>query len=268
MDTRQCLEILGLECVTSPKQLKDAYRKMVKLWHPDRFHGNSGLAQQADVKIREINRAYNHLLTYFDPNRSKFLKTACHPSDTESAFDQNGPRPASSQRERSRPFPGTKSAGPKNSAQFDHIKIYAAPKKSFIGRLALCAVFCFFSAVTCLVVYLILNMDKITTGTRAIASGVLEKVEVDLEHELAAKIKKIGGAKINLPPDPADGKNSPEEFPLTDNKEYYEIHLDGGTIIMTQEWWNEGDMVMFRQYGGAMGIEKGRVKKIVAQNRP
>jgi DnaJ domain len=265
MDTRQCLEILELECVTSPKQLKDAYRKMVKLWHPDRFHDNSGLAQQAEVKIREINRAYKHLLTYFDPNLSKFLKTACHSSDKESAFDQNGCRSASSQRQRSSSFSGTNNAGHKNSAQFDHIKIYAAPKKSVIGRLALCAVFCFFTAVTCLVVYLIFNFDKITSGTRGIASGVLEKVEVDLEHELAAKIKKIGGAQINLPPDPADEKNSGEEFPLSNNKEYYEIHLDGGTIIMTQEWWNEGDMVMFRQYGGAMGIEKGRVKKIVAQ---
>jgi hypothetical protein len=89
-------------------------------------------------------------------------------------------------------------------------------------------------------------------------------VKVDLEQELATKINKIGGAPINLPPDPADGKNSDEEFPLINNKEYHEIHLNGGTIIMTQQWWNEGDMVMFRQHGGAMGIEKSRVKKIVA----
>lgn len=264
MDTRQCLEILELECVTSTKQLKDAYRKMVKAWHPDRFHGDSSLAQQAEVKLKAINQAYQHLLAYFDPKFSKSLKITCPSEKNGSAFNGSRRRPADSQRERSRPSSGANTGGYKNSVQFNHIKVYAAPKKSFLGRLALLAVFCFFIAVTCVVVYLILNVDKITAGTRSAASGVLQKLDHDLQQELAAKIKKIGNAQINLPPDPADGKNSGEELPAADNKEYYEIHLTGGTIIMTQEWWNEGDMVMFRQHGGAMGVEKERVEKIVA----
>ena len=53
---------------------------------------------------------------------------------------------------------------------------------------------------------------------------------------------------------------------LKHNKEFYEIHLSGGTVIVTRGWWYEGDMVMFKQHGGSMGVEKNRVEEIVARN--
>ena len=265
MDTRQCLEILELECITSAKQLKDAYRKMVKVWHPDRFHGDSGLVRQAEVKIREINLAYQHLLAYFDPKLRKYLKTTPPPSANDCSFDGSGCQSAGSQRDRFRSFSGTNAADHKNFAQFNHIKICAAPPKSFLSRLALFAVFCFFAAVTCMMVYLIFNVDKITSGTTSTASGILQKVKVDLEHDLAAKIKKIGGVQIDLPPEPAGGKDSGAESLSSNSEKYYEIHLNGGAVIMTRQWWNEGDMVMFKQYTGEMGVEKERIEKIVAR---
>ena len=46
-------------------------------------------------------------------------------------------------------------------------------------------------------------------------------------------------------------------------KNKFEIHLDSGSIIMTETWWEENDMIMYKVDGGSMGIERSRVKKIV-----
>jgi hypothetical protein len=81
MDTRQCLKILELENVASIDELKQAYLKMVKSWHPDRFHGNPRKEQLAEVKLKEIYQAYKHLCAYFDPDQSKNLKTSNSPSN-------------------------------------------------------------------------------------------------------------------------------------------------------------------------------------------
>jgi curved DNA-binding protein CbpA len=266
MDTRRCLEVLELECVSSPKELKDAYRKMVKRWHPDRFHGDSSLVQQAELKLTEINLAYKHLLTYFDPDLSRYLKNACPPPDRKASFKGSGNPSANSHKEPDGRFAGEKYSGLKSSSKFDHIKIHSAPKKSISSRLALCFVFCFFIAFSGVAFYLIHNLDKITFQTSTMASGVLKKVKADLEQELAVEIKKLGVAPISLPPSPADAQKTDDKSRLNRNKEYYEIHLSGGTVIVTPAWWYEGDMVMFKQFGGAMGVEKNRVVKIVASN--
>ena len=266
MDTRRCLELLELDCVSSPRELKDAYRKMVKRWHPDRYHGDPSLMQQAELRLTEINLAYKHLLTYFDPDLSKYIKVECPPSDQKAPFRASGNRSANSHKEPAGRFAGEKNAGPKSSTQFDHINIKSAPKRSIFSRLILCVVFCFFIAFSGVAFYLIHNLDKITFRTTALASGVLKKVKADLEQELAVEIKKIGGAPISLPPDPSDAGNVNKKSGLKHNKEFYEIHLSGGTVIVTRGWWYEGDMVMFKQHGGSMGVEKNRVEEIVARN--
>jgi DnaJ-class molecular chaperone len=56
MDKRRYLEILELESVISPEALKRAYRDMVQIWHPDRFHGKSRLEKMASAKLKDINR--------------------------------------------------------------------------------------------------------------------------------------------------------------------------------------------------------------------
>jgi len=266
MDTRQCLELLELECVSSPRELKDAYRKMVKRWHPDRYHGDPRLMQQAELKLTEINLAYKHLLAYFDPNLRKYIKVACPPPDQKASFHESGNPSVNSHKEPAGGFAGEKNAGPKSSAQFDNIKIQSAPNKSIFSRLVLGFVFCFFIVFSGVAFYLIHNLDKITFRTSAVASGVLKKVKASLEQEIGAEIKKIGGAPISLSPVPSDAENTNEKSRLKHNTEYYEIHLSGGTVIVTPAWWYEGDMVMFKHYSGVMGVEKNRVEEIVARN--
>ncbi len=59
-DINHAYEILELEPGASPAQLKRAYRKLVKVWHPDRFF-NQKEKQEAEEKIKKINAAYNKL---------------------------------------------------------------------------------------------------------------------------------------------------------------------------------------------------------------
>ncbi|MBH8574184.1 J domain-containing protein [Nostocaceae cyanobacterium CENA369] len=60
LDLNRAYEILGLTPGASPAQVKQAYRKLVKIWHPDRF-ADRGQKQQAEEKIKTINAAYNKL---------------------------------------------------------------------------------------------------------------------------------------------------------------------------------------------------------------
>ncbi|MHC5672634.1 J domain-containing protein [Nostoc sp.] len=59
-DINYAYEILGLEPGASPAQVKRAYRKLVKIWHPDRFLEPKE-KQEAEEKIKSINVAYNKL---------------------------------------------------------------------------------------------------------------------------------------------------------------------------------------------------------------
>src|SRR5262245_14100406 len=57
-DLDQYYRILGVEPGASPKKVKQAYRDLMWVWHPDRFEGNRRLQQVAQEKLKEINNAY------------------------------------------------------------------------------------------------------------------------------------------------------------------------------------------------------------------
>ncbi|MEA5515571.1 J domain-containing protein [Nodularia sp. UHCC 0506] len=73
-DINHAYEILGLTPDASQGQVKQAYRQLVKIWHPDRFP-DSQQKQEAEAKIKEINVAYNKL-------KSEQLNTDSAPSAT------------------------------------------------------------------------------------------------------------------------------------------------------------------------------------------
>ncbi|MBD2503189.1 J domain-containing protein [Anabaena azotica] len=58
LDINYAYEILGLKAGASQLEVKQAYRKLVKIWHPDRFV-DAKQKQQAEAKIKQINAAYN-----------------------------------------------------------------------------------------------------------------------------------------------------------------------------------------------------------------
>ena len=58
-------EILELKPGATPDEVKAAYRDLAKVWHPDRFRGDSPrLKAKAAEKLAEINEAYEKIRTY------------------------------------------------------------------------------------------------------------------------------------------------------------------------------------------------------------
>ena len=56
--------VLGIHPGASWKQLRQAYKKQVNLWHPDRFQQDARRKKQAEEKTKEITQAYKELAEY------------------------------------------------------------------------------------------------------------------------------------------------------------------------------------------------------------
>lgn len=57
MTSDQALKILGLDASASEAQVKEAYRDLAKVWHPDRFGDDARLGNKAQERLKEINEA-------------------------------------------------------------------------------------------------------------------------------------------------------------------------------------------------------------------
>ncbi len=64
MDIKQSFEILELDRGASTDEIKQSYKDIVTVWHPDRFPNNSRLKQKAEEKLKEVNVAYDTLKSY------------------------------------------------------------------------------------------------------------------------------------------------------------------------------------------------------------
>lgn len=58
MDIQTSYEIMGLEPGTPPAEVKQCYRDLVNVWHPDRFANNPRLQKKAEEQLKAINAAY------------------------------------------------------------------------------------------------------------------------------------------------------------------------------------------------------------------
>jgi cytoskeletal protein RodZ len=65
----RCYELLGVRPGVSVQELKAAYRDLAKVWHPDRFAHDPRLQQKAQEKLKEINDAYEQLISEKTPGR-------------------------------------------------------------------------------------------------------------------------------------------------------------------------------------------------------
>ena len=61
MLTVEALEILALRPGATPAEIKETYRDLVKVWHPDRFGNDVRLRQKAELQLKLINEAYRIL---------------------------------------------------------------------------------------------------------------------------------------------------------------------------------------------------------------
>jgi hypothetical protein len=60
-DMHRYYEVLGLSPDASIEARRQAYKDLVKVWHPDRFSHDPRLQQKAQEKLQEINEAYEKI---------------------------------------------------------------------------------------------------------------------------------------------------------------------------------------------------------------
>ena len=64
MDIETALQTLGLTTEATAEDVKEAYRDLVKIWHPDRFQGDARLNAKTEAQIKTINEAKKVALAY------------------------------------------------------------------------------------------------------------------------------------------------------------------------------------------------------------
>lgn len=77
-DHRRAYRILGIPPGSSQKDVKQAYRDLAQVWHPDRFQHNDRLIEKAQRNLTRINEAYALLKDYepvHAPRASRFSMT-------------------------------------------------------------------------------------------------------------------------------------------------------------------------------------------------
>ena len=61
----ESLQVLGLSSSATLEDANQAYRDMVRVWHPDRFQSDKNLKLKAEESTRKINEAVSHLRAIF-----------------------------------------------------------------------------------------------------------------------------------------------------------------------------------------------------------
>ena len=57
----RALRVLELDSAASREEIKSAFHILAKVWHPDRFQGDSSLKAAAETKLKDVNAAYAFL---------------------------------------------------------------------------------------------------------------------------------------------------------------------------------------------------------------
>jgi len=64
MDIGQAFKILGIEPKSTPDDVKQAYRDLVTVWHPDHYAHNPRLQAKVQEQLKKINLAYETVKQY------------------------------------------------------------------------------------------------------------------------------------------------------------------------------------------------------------
>jgi hypothetical protein len=67
MRLEDCYRLLDLRPDASRDDVKQAYRELTKVWHPDRFGHDAALRARAEEKLKAINEAYATIVSSSAP---------------------------------------------------------------------------------------------------------------------------------------------------------------------------------------------------------
>lgn len=82
-------ETLRIDKNASMEEIKDAYRTMIKLYHPDHYANVPKMKKIAEEKTREIIEAYHYLMEHFEGNPFRWTTAAVkNEGATSTSYDQ------------------------------------------------------------------------------------------------------------------------------------------------------------------------------------
>ncbi|MFC1828155.1 J domain-containing protein [Thermodesulfobacteriota bacterium] len=247
MDIQKCFDILDLGDDATPEEAHQAYRDMVSIWHPDRYAYNERLRQKAEEKLKEINIAYKQVKSYFELKLTESIQI-------ESPGEQSAEPEHKTTATADEPKPDKTTPFKPSTIT----RASSAPKRSYLHTVLIL----FLVSAIPVSLFIIKLLNDMQQEIKRPADTFEQTLNQELRGDTATVLK-------NSPPDLIPG-NTPA-VPLSkkpkaspDNKKtYIQIHLTNESIILTTACWEKDNMIMYKQFGGTMGVEKSRVKRIV-----
>ena len=88
VDHLRCLrDSSGLPSDANSERVKEAFRDLAQVWHPDRFTHSVPLGSQAEQKMKELNHAYSVVCDYLEGKSRQSASNSDQDNDGESAED-------------------------------------------------------------------------------------------------------------------------------------------------------------------------------------
>ena len=259
MDLKECLEILELENATSQKQLKAAYRNLVRVWHPDRYASDSPHRNKAEEKLRDINIAYEKLTEFLTSKNQTNKLTRLNP--------EPGVRPKSVVRfkttaQRDQSTYATKAASGKSTRR---PSVSSGPvgssTSSSVGKYLVLSSLLALTALTVFIIHYLLSLDQDGYTDRAPTSSVIKILKGDSQDSGSNNDARLRKRKFSN--SGYSGQSDSDSRLSGRQSKYCEIYLKGGSVIIADTWWEQGNMIMYQTQYGTLGVEKDTVDKII-----
>lgn len=88
-DIDQYYQMLEIQPGASLEEVKQAYRDLAFVWHPDRFAHNDRLQQKAQQRLTEISQAYQQLLLFLSQPELKTIEPQFQPPTPPAPVREN-----------------------------------------------------------------------------------------------------------------------------------------------------------------------------------
>ncbi|HEX7174606.1 MAG TPA: J domain-containing protein, partial [Pyrinomonadaceae bacterium] len=170
---------LGLKPDASEQELKNAYRDLAKVWHPDRFAHDPRLQQKAQEKLKEINEAYEAINSPASGRRHARRPTPPPPSSSTSTSAPRPPR-----------------GGPADFTPADFTTVVARRSDAGAGASRLTPVAL---AVAAVVITFFVSYRFLNSNTAAPA-GVSSAAEAELSEEQRSEVVSDAGERVERKP--------------------------------------------------------------------